>query len=61
MAYIGVEDGDGDEIRVIRTVDGSVVDDRIAFHGDGGEQWLRDRDASWIADRFTLVSSEPDA
>jgi len=30
------QDGDG-EIRVTHTVDESVVDDRIGFHGHGGE------------------------
>jgi hypothetical protein len=52
MAYLGAEDGDGDEIRVIRTVDGAVVEDGIAYWGDGGEQWLREQDAAWIADGY---------
>jgi hypothetical protein len=41
-------------------MDESVVDDRIGFHGHGGEQWLRDRHASWTADGFRLVSSGPE-
>jgi hypothetical protein len=54
-------DQDGDsEIRVTHTVDESVVDDRIGFHGHGGEQWLRDRHTSWTADGFELVRSGPE-
>jgi hypothetical protein len=54
-------DQDGDsEIRVTHTVDESVVDDRIGFYGPGGEQWLRDRHASWTADGFELVRSGPE-
>jgi hypothetical protein len=54
-------DQDGDsEIRVTHTVDDSVVDDRIGFHGHGGEQWLRDRHTSWTADGFELVRSGPE-
>jgi hypothetical protein len=54
-------DQDGDsEIRVTHTIDESVVDDRIGFHGHGGEQWLRDRHTGWTADGFQLVSSGPE-
>ena len=53
------QDGDG-EIRVTHTVDESVVDDRIGFHGHGGERWLRDRHTSWTADGFELVRSGPE-
>ena len=54
-------DRDGDsEIRVSHIIDESVVDDRIGFHGHGGEQWLRDRHTSWTADGFQLVSSGPE-
>jgi hypothetical protein len=54
-------DQDGDsEIRVTHTIDESVVDDRIGFHGHGGEQWLRDRHTSWTADGFQLISSGPE-
>jgi hypothetical protein len=61
MAYIGVEDGDGDEIRVIRTVDGSIVDDRINYHGHGGQQWLREHHAAWTVDGYEMMSSGQDA
>jgi hypothetical protein len=60
MAYIGVEDQDGDEIRLIRTTDGQVVEDGIVFHGEGGEQWLRDQHQAWTQDGFE-VSEAPDA
>ena len=54
-------DQDGDsEIRVTHTVDESVVDDRIGFHGHGGEQWLRDDHTSWTAEGFELVRSGPE-
>jgi hypothetical protein len=59
MAYIGVEEGDGDEIRVIHTVAGSVVEDGIAYHGRAGEQWLRDRHTNWTADGYEMISSAP--
>jgi hypothetical protein len=55
------DDNGGDsEIRVIHTVDESVVDDRIGYHGPAGEQWLQDRHASWTGDDFELISSGPD-
>lgn len=56
MAYIGGEAGDGDEIRVIHSVDGTVVEDGIAYWGDGGERWLREQDAAWIADGYENVT-----
>ena len=57
MAFIGDNDGDDDEIRVIRIVDGSVVEDGIAFHGPGGAGWLRDRRQRWIAEGFSEVAA----
>jgi hypothetical protein len=57
MAHIGVADGDGDEIRVIHTVDGSVVDDGIAYHGRDGVRWLQDHHDSWSVDGYELISS----
>jgi hypothetical protein len=61
LTVVASIDQDGDsEIRVIHAMDQSVVDDRIGFHGHGGEQWLRDRHASWTADGFRLVSSGPE-
>lgn len=61
LTVVASIDQDGDsEIRVIHAMDESVVDDRIGFHGHGGEQWLRDRHASWTADGFRLVSSGPE-
>lgn len=59
MAYIGVEDGDGDEIRVIRAIDGSVVEDGIAYHGRDGVQWLRDHHDGWTLDGYEMTSSGP--
>jgi len=53
MSYIGGENGDGDEIRVIRAVDDHVVDDQIAWHDNNGLQWLRERHTEWIADGYT--------
>ena len=55
MAYIGVEDRDGDEIRLIRAVGDRVVEDGIVFHGEGGEQWLREQHASWTGAGYELV------
>ena len=59
MAYIGAEDGDGDEIRVIHAVDGSVVDDGIAYHGRDGVQWLKDQHHRWTIDGYEMTSSRP--
>jgi hypothetical protein len=59
MAYIGAEEGDGDEIRIIHVVAGSVVEDGIAYHGRAGEQWLRDWHTSWTADGYEMTSSGP--
>ncbi|WP_157420424.1 hypothetical protein [Actinomadura kijaniata] len=52
-----MEDGDGDEIRIIRAVNDDVVEDRIAFHGNGGEQWLRDRHQQWTAEGYEQIAS----
>jgi hypothetical protein len=61
LVVVGSFDADGDsEIRVTHALGEAVVDDRIGFYGPGGEQWLRDRHASWTADGFELVSSGPD-
>src|SRR4051794_13175707 len=59
MAYLGMEAGDGDEIRVIHAVDGDVTDDGIAYHGRAGEQWLRDQRDGWSADGFEMISTGP--
>jgi hypothetical protein len=53
------EDGDS-EIRVTHTIGDSVVDDRIGFHGPGGDRWLLGRHASWTADGFELVRTGPE-
>lgn len=57
MAYLGTGKEDGDEIRVIRAVNDSVVEDRIAFHGPGGQQWLRDHHEAWTAEGFRRANS----
>ena len=59
VAYID-EGAGADEIRVTHTVGRDVVDDRIGFHGPGGEQWLRVHHTGWTAEGFELVSSGPD-
>lgn len=59
MAYIGAEQGDSDEIRVIRTIDDRTTEDRIAYHGKGGSDWLQTQQADWTADGYDLVSTRP--
>jgi hypothetical protein len=59
MAYIGVEDRDGDEIRLIRELDGRVLEDGIVFHGEGGQQWLLEQHDSWTAAGYELVTEKP--
>jgi hypothetical protein len=59
VAYLD-EAGGADEIRVTHAVGSAVVDDRIGFHGRGGEQWLRTRHTGWTAEGFQLISSGPD-
>ena len=60
MAYLGVGDPDGDEIRVIHTVDGRVTEDGIAFHGEGGGQWLQDQHVAWTEAGYELVTGDAD-
>ncbi|MFV2022755.1 hypothetical protein [Micromonospora sp. LOL_023] len=60
MAYLGVEDPDGDEIRVIRTVDGRVTEDGIVFHGEGGGQWLQNQHVAWTEAGYELVTGDAD-
>jgi hypothetical protein len=59
MSHLAEGEGDGDEIRVIRSVAGAVVDDGIPFFGPGGRQWLKDRHAAWTAAGYQLISSAP--
>jgi hypothetical protein len=59
VAYLD-EAGGADEIRVTHAVGSAVVDDRIGFHGRGGEQWLRTHHTGWTAEGFQLISSGPD-
>ncbi|SCF16725.1 hypothetical protein [Micromonospora chokoriensis] len=58
MAYLGVEDPDGDEIRVIHTVDGRVTEDGIAFHGEDGGQWLQNQHVAWTEAGYELVAGD---
>jgi hypothetical protein len=55
LAYIGAEVGDGDEIRVIHAIDGTVIEDSIAFHHNDGERWLHNQHIKWTADGYELV------
>jgi hypothetical protein len=59
MAYIGVEDQDGDEIRLIRALGERVVEDGIVFHGEGGERWLQEQHDSWTGAGYELVTEKP--
>ena len=59
MAYLGLEAQDGDEIRLIRTVGTRVVEDGIAFHGNGGQQWLQQQHNSWTSSGFQLITETP--
>jgi hypothetical protein len=59
LAYIGIEDQDGDEIRLIRTMGDRVVEDGIVFHGEDGQQWLQDQHDRWAAAGFELVTEKP--
>jgi hypothetical protein len=57
MSYLAApDDSDGDEIRVLRQRDGVLVEDRIAFFGPGGRQWLLDRHEEWTADGYERLS-----
>ncbi|BAL87768.1 hypothetical protein AMIS_25480 [Actinoplanes missouriensis 431] len=49
MAYLGHEEGDADEIRVIHDRGGVTVEDGIAYHGRQGVAWLEDHRRASLA------------
>jgi len=56
MSYIGADVGDSDEIRLIVERNGAVVDDRIAYFGTAGRQWLEERRAAYAVDGFQPIA-----
>jgi hypothetical protein len=55
MSYIGADSGDSDEIRLIVERDGTVLEDKIAYHGTAGRQWLQAQRAARTAEGFRPV------
>jgi hypothetical protein len=58
MAYLGADEGDDDEIRVIRSVGDEVKSDEVDLHPGDGEQWLQQRHGEWTAAGYQVTTED---
>jgi hypothetical protein len=58
MAYLGQDQDDADEIRVIHERDGATLEDGIAYHGRDGLRWLADHRSARLAEGYLPIRAE---